>query len=235
MTARPSVAKILEHDPELGSGLDEERLRSAVEHARARVISLPRGTWTPTDWPASTEHGLGLLVLDGLLLRRVRLHDRSGAELLGPGDLLRPWQREDAIATLPRRSGWEALRRSRIAVLDVEFVRRIGPYPELFGQLAARALRRSRHLAINMAIVHQPKVETRLHMLLWDLADRWGTVRPDGVFIPLRLTHEVLAALVAARRPTVTAALGALERLGAVRRVEGGWLLHGDPPGELTA
>ena len=44
---------------------------------------------------------LGLLVLDGLIIRRVGVAGRFGAELLGDGDLLRPWEREDAGATLP--------------------------------------------------------------------------------------------------------------------------------------
>jgi CRP-like cAMP-binding protein len=84
-----------------------------------------------------------------------------------------------------------------------------------------------------MAIVQQPRVETRLHMLLWHLADRSGTVSADGVTLPLRLTQGVLAALVAARRPTVSAALRALERDGKLTRTPQGWLLRGSPPGGL--
>jgi len=55
-----------------------------------------------------------------------------------------------------------------------------------------------------MAIVHDARVGVRLHMLFWHLTDRWGRVRRDGVGVPLRLTHSVLADVVAARRPTVT-------------------------------
>jgi CRP-like cAMP-binding protein len=200
------------------------------------VWTIPRRSWAQLDWPDRLRHGIGLLVLEGMLLRRVHLHDRVGAELLGRGDLLRPWQRaDDALASVPRRSEWEVLRPARLAVLDVDFVRRVEGYPELIGELTGRAILRSRHLAVNMAIVHQPKVEARVHMLLWDLADRWGKTRPDGVFVPIRLTHEVLAALVAARRPTVTLALRELERSGVATRVAGGWLLHGGPPSELPA
>ena len=101
------------------------------------------------------------------------------------------------------------------------------------GSLIARAISRSRHFAVNMAIVQQPKVEARLHMLLWHLADRWGTVTRDGVFLPVRLTQTVLAALVAAQRPTVSSALATLERDHRVTRTNRGWLLHGAPPGEL--
>jgi hypothetical protein len=84
-----------------------------------------------------------------------------------------------------------------------------------------------------MAIVHQARVDVRLHMLFWRLAARWGRVRTDGVSLPLRLTHDVLADLAAARRPTVTSALSKLSRRGVVRALDDGWLLAGQPPGEL--
>jgi CRP-like cAMP-binding protein len=89
---------------------------------------------------------------------------------------------------------------------------------------------RSRQLTVNMAIVHQARVDVRLHMLMWHLAGRWGRVRADGVVVPLHLTHAVLSDLVAARRPTVTSALSDLGRRGVVRAVDEGWLLCGDPP-----
>ena len=72
-------------------------------------------------------------------------------------------------------------------------------------------------------------------MLLWHLAARWGRVRGDGTVLPLRLTHSVLADLVAARRPTVTTALSDLTRRGLVRTDGETWLLFGDAPRELIA
>ncbi len=224
---------MLEQDPELGEELTGERLQGAFAQAQAQTIALSTGPWPQREWPSDVRAGAGLLVLDGLLLRRVGLEGRYGAELLARGDLLRPWEHEDALATVPSERGWQVLRRTWLAQLDVEFVRRTAAYPEIHTQLIARALRRSRHLAVNMAIVHQPRVQTRVHMLLWHLADRWGIVRPDGVLMPERLTHAILGELVAARRPTVSAALGALSREGQVVRNGRGWLLRGSPPGEL--
>lgn len=229
------VVKVLDEDPELGENLDPERFTLANAQARAATIDLACGEWTQEHWSAGLGAGLGLLVLDGLLLRRVGSDGRFGAELLAEGDLLRPWQREDTVASIPRSSGWQVLQRCRIALLDLDFALRIAAFPEIQGALLARMLRRSRYLAINMAIVHQPKVETRLHMLLWHLADRWGTVRSDGVLVPIKLTHTILSELLAARRPTVSAALGVLERNGLIGRTDGGWLLRAQPPSELRA
>ena len=62
---------------------------------------------------------------------------------------------------------------------------------------------------------------------------RWGRVGNEGVTIPLRLTHAVLSELVAARRPTVTSALTQLSKRDLVLSTDAGWLLRGDPPGEL--
>ena len=228
-----SVVRLLEADPALGDDLEAGRRAAASHELRVRTTLVLPGEWRQSEWDPGLRHGVGLLLLDGLLMHRVGLHGRYGAELLGGGDLLRPWQREDAVASVPRTSGLRVLKRIRIAVLDVEFVRRAHPYPEVVGALVARALRRSRQLAVNMAIVHQPRVDTRVQMLLWHLADRWGTVGSDGVTVPVRLTHTVIADLVAARRPTVSAALGSLERQGVVSRMPGGWRLHGSPPIEL--
>lgn len=230
-----AAVRLLIEDRELAEDLEGERLESAIREVRARTLLVPPGEWVQPEWPASVRRGIGLLVLDGLLVRRVALDERFGAELLAAGDLLRPWQLEDSVASMPRRSAWSVLERSKIAILDVDFLRFTSPYPEVVGRLAGRALRRSRWLAVILAIVHQPKVETRVHMLLWHLADRWGTVGASGVTLPMRLTHTIIADLVAAQRPTVSAAIGTLERAGALTRTPDGWRLHGSLPPELSA
>jgi CRP/FNR family transcriptional regulator, cyclic AMP receptor protein len=74
----------------------------------------------------------------------------------------------------------------------------------------------------------------RLRMLFWQLADRWGRVHPDGVRLRLPVTHDVLADLVAARRPTVSSALADLSQRGLVERAGDVWWLYGGPPGELA-
>ncbi len=230
-----TMVKLLDRDPELGEDLSGARMEQAAEQVLAQTVVVDEGEWRQPSWPAGVRSGPGLLVIDGILMRRVGVEDRFGAELLGAGDLLRPWQREDAVTSVPRRLGWRVLRKCEIALLDIDFARRIAAFPEIHGRLVARALRRARALAVNVAILHQPTVLRRLHMLLWHFADRWGTVRSDGVVVPLQLTHAMLAELLAARRPTVSAAFGELERSGALARVQEGWLLRGAPPGELEA
>jgi hypothetical protein len=160
---------------------------------------------------------------------------RFGAELLGEGDLLRPWQWETDSPTLPLEMAWSIVEPARLALLDDDFVHRcVGRFPELVSPLVGRAMQRARNLAVNMAIVNQARVDVRIHMLFWHLAGRWGKVRSEGTVLPMRLTHAILADLVAARRPTVTSAISELVRNGLVRSSGDEWILFGEPPAELS-
>jgi len=226
------LCRVLEADPGLAEAISPERRERAVAECVASVVTLPTGRWRNAPAVAG-RGGIGLLVLDGLLVRRVGIDGRFGAELLGEGDLLRPWGSEDEVATLPLTTAWRVLETARLAVLDEAFMARLADYPELGGRFVGRAISRSRNIAVNMAIVHQARVDVRLHMLFWHLASRWGRVGSGVVTVPLRLTHAVLAELAAARRPTVTSALTGLSRRGIVRSTDAGWVLSGEPPGEL--
>ena len=227
------ICHILAEDPDLAQALEPAIRQSAIEDCIAPVARLRRGRWHGQQLEALIHDGIGLLMLEGLLLRRVGVDGRYGAELLGEGDLLRPWQGEDAQPSLPLTTGWQVLEPSRVAVLDRRVARRLARYPDLTGGLVGRALQRSRNLAVNIAIVHQARVDVRLTMLLWHLADRWGTVTPQGVVLPLGLNHTMLAELVAARRPTVSSALSELTARGLLVRTSRGWRLYGEPPVEL--
>jgi hypothetical protein len=206
----------------------------AIDELTVGQLNLPTGAWT-VDSGQRTSEGVGLLVLKGMMLRRVGIEGRYGAELLGECDVLRPWQGEDISPTLSTTTGWSVIEPTSVAILDGHFSRQLVRYPELIGRLVGRGIQRSRHLAVNMAIIHQARVDVRLHMLFWHLAGRWGRVRSDGTLLRVRLTHAVLADLVAARRPTVTSALSELARQELVEPQTRGWLLRGEPPGELLA
>jgi CRP/FNR family transcriptional regulator, cyclic AMP receptor protein len=188
------------------------------------------GPWLPPGHPGETRCHLGLLVLDGLLLRRVRLGRRSGAELLGGGDLLQPWVLQPPYETLAVEPGWQVLERARLAVLDGRFAARVARWPGVAAALVERAIERTRTLAFQLAASHITGLERRLLALMWALADRWGRVTADGILVPLGLTHATLAELVGASRPSVSTALAQLARDDALERLPGGWLLHGQPP-----
>jgi len=227
-----NVCYVLREDPELAEGIDPSVRTQALDTVITREIQLAAGPWPNRKFVLGS--GLGLLLLDGVLLHRIGINSRFGAELLGEGDVLRSPYHEGE-STLSLTNDWLVLEPSRLALLDERFVLQLAHFPEVAGRLFSRAIARSRQLAVNMAIVHQARVDTRLHLLFWHLADRWGKVRPDGVVVPLRLTHAVLSDLVAARRPTVTSALSELGRRGLLRPVDEGWLLSGDPPTPVQA
>jgi CRP/FNR family cyclic AMP-dependent transcriptional regulator len=157
------------------------------------------------------------------------------AELLGPGDLIRPWQAASKSELLPVGAEWSVLSPSTLAVLDRRFAVEASQYPEVTAALFDRLSERSLRLATTQAISQLTRVDRRLKALFWHLAERWGRVGGEGVVIPLALTHRILGQLVGARRPTVSTALSELaERDELVRRSDGSWLLRGDPPDAST-
>lgn len=221
---------LLSQDPDLGAGIPAEKLRLAQRACSVRAFEVRRGDW---DWEGSTpeeDGGYGLLVLSGLLCRRVVQGQRYGAELLGPGDLLRPWDKIGEWSSIPAESHWLVIEGARLAVLDAEFTRRCAPFPQIGMALIRRSMLRSRYLAMLIAIVSQRRVETRLTMLFWHLADRFGRMRGEHIDIPVPLTHRILAELVAARRPSVSTALAKLQEQEVLTRYEDGWRLHGPVP-----
>ena len=222
--------RVLAEDPDLGELIPERFRAAAVAYCTTPVVEVRRGGWDP-DAVELSQGGIGLLVLDGVLIRRVGISGRFGAEVLGPGDLLRPWQDEDSI--LRYTSGWRVVSPARLALLDADVAARLARFPALTGALAGRALNRARQLAVMMAIVHHPRVEVRIHALLWHLAARWGRVRRDGVYLPLRLSHSLIGDLIAAQRPSVTMGLRRLADRQLITPRDSGWLLCGAPPDEL--
>jgi CRP/FNR family cyclic AMP-dependent transcriptional regulator len=229
----PTRCHVLREDPELADAIPSERREQAIEDCTAPELWIQPGAWRGRG-SLGFRGGIGVLVLGGLMVRRVGIEGRYGAELIGEGDLLRP-NDESVSPLLPLTTSWSIVLPTHVAALDAGFEQRIGTYPELARCLVARAMQRSKNLAVNMAIVHQARVDVRLHMLLWHLAARWGRVRSDGTVLKLRLTHAVLADLVAARRPTVTTALSELAKRGLVRTDGETWILSGETPGELLA
>src|SRR4051794_6063059 len=223
-------AIVLHHDAELADAVPPQRREQAARESVAAVVRVRRGKWDARLPAQKTHGGHGFLLLEGLLVRRVGIGDRFAAELLGPGDLLRPLEHDGEEATLPFEATWRVLEVLRLAVLDRHWSLRMCRFPDVGVALTGRAMLRSRRLANTLVIASHPRLDERLRLLLWEFADRYGTVHPDGVRLRLPLTHDVLAELAAARRPSVSTALGRLARAGQIERREGIWILRGDPP-----
>jgi CRP/FNR family transcriptional regulator, cyclic AMP receptor protein len=228
------VISLVEADPDLGDLLDPQNLERARREALARVVRLSPGEWDAAAAYEEAEHHRGFLVVDGLLSREVDVLGRRCVELIGPGDVLRPWQWDEEGSHVRAEIGWQVLEPTRLAVLDHQLVLRIVPWPQLGLELFNRGTRRAHHLAVALAISHHQRVGDRLLLTLWHLAERWGRVHRDGLVVPLPLGHQRLADLVGASRQSVTTAMGGLTRDGAISRRENGhWVLHGEPPEEL--
>jgi CRP/FNR family transcriptional regulator, cyclic AMP receptor protein len=228
-SVRQTVA-ILEADPDLRAELADDQLEGAGRRAVAAVIELDGPDWDPTPIGEQAEPGwLGLFVVDGLMIRRVTVGKRAACELFGPSDLLRPWDTDSEYEPLPIAVDWIVLKPARLAVLDTAFVSRIAPWPSISSRIVSRVVQRARYLALSQAVMHLPRAHPRLLILFWLLAERWGTVGPDGVHVTLPLTHEVLGMLIGAQRPTVTIALQRLARAGLLTRERTDrWLLTND-------
>ena len=230
----PEAISIIDADPDLADRLEPDEVERARREAVTRVQRL-----TPGDWDVSTAleedvHHRGFLIVEGLLTRTVNVLGRRCVEPIGACDVMRPWQWDDEGSHVHAEVGWSVLEPSRLAVLDHRLVLRINPWPQLGVELFNRGTRRAHHLAVALAIAHHPRVDDRLLLTLWHLAERWGRVHPDGIVVPLPLSHQRLADLVGAHRPSVTTAMGELGRAGKVsRRENGDWVLHGPPPDQL--
>jgi CRP/FNR family cyclic AMP-dependent transcriptional regulator len=225
---------IVDADPDLGDLLGAGEYERARREALARVVRLSPGEWDAPAAHEQAEHHRGFLVVEGLLSRTVNVLGRHCVELVGHGDVMRPWQWDEEGSHVRAEVGWTVLEPTRLAVLDHGLVLRIVPWPQLGLELFNRGTRRAHHLAVALAISHHQRVDDRLLLTLWHLAERWGRVRGDGIVVPLPLSHQRLADLVGAQRQSVTTAMGGLTRRGAVsRRDDGHWVLHGAPPEEL--
>lgn len=227
---------LLDLDPDLGESLDAERRELARRHLTVRLARVDVGEWNTTVDALGSPAGLGLLIVEGLAIRRVSLGHRAAAELLGSGDILRPWEDDGEHVAYPFSAGFRIVSALTFAVLDEEATHKLMHFPEIVSELMGRVMSRSRRVAGHLVIAQLASVDMRLHVALWHVADRFGKVSSEGVIVPLTLTHEALGLIVGARRPSVTAALGRLAaRELVVRHDEGGWLLRGDAPQLLTA
>jgi CRP/FNR family transcriptional regulator, cyclic AMP receptor protein len=208
-------------------------LREAVPAAELqlaeRVLIVPRweleqGPWSPETLVDEGARPFAALLLRGLVSHEIVLAGRRSANLLGPGDLFRPWRGVDTA--LPCTSSWTAAPGATIAVLDARFVTATRRWAGLAAVVHERLAEQLDVATVRAAIVGLPRVEERVLALFWQLADRWGVVRPEGVVVQLPLTHALIGQLVGAQRPTVSLALQSLADDGLLLRGDiGAWTL----------
>src|SRR3954454_8092128 len=245
-SAGPSAARasgtrrsLLELDPELGQLLGDERRQSAERELWVRVSTFGVGEWDGGRLADADPTHMGLLIVEGVLAREVVLGDTVSTELLGPGDILRPWHIEGPPELLPVTIRWNALSAIRLALIDRRAAAALGRYPEIGAVIIDRLSERGHRLGVTQAISQLNRVDRRLLALFWHLPQRWGGVARDGIAVPLVLSHRLIGELIGARRPTVSSALAELAREGQLaRRDDGTWLLTGDPvslPAEAAA
>ena len=209
---------LLDVDPDLANGERTPRLNVSV-------FRFPTGQ-LPSAPVLADERALGYIVLKGLLLYEAAVCGRAAAELIGPGEIVRP-AGQYTSGTIATRASWTVLAPALLADLSsIEHEHeRAGV---IMTSLACRAADRAERSAVERSIGSHVRVDVRVLAYLWHLADRFGIVVPGGVKLELPLTHAVVARLVGARRPTVTTALQRLIQLGYLAREGRTFRLIGD-------
>jgi CRP/FNR family transcriptional regulator, cyclic AMP receptor protein len=220
---------LLDADPELGARLSEQRFELARRALVVPALSVDAGSERDLASKQPSD-SIGLLVVDGLLMREIEIAGVGGAELLGGGDVIHPGDvRGGDLALLRGNLRWSVLKPARLAVLGAGFVTRVASWPEVMAAIALRAVWRTHGLAVSHSISHHGRVDDRLLLLFWHFAQRWGRVRPDGVRLDLPLTHELVGEMVGSARETVTWAFAQLAREGFVEREGRGYRLAVSP------
>jgi hypothetical protein len=199
----------------------------------ARVAQLPPGPFEPQLLVEDSRGWLGLLVVDGLALVQVAAGRAPIGWLVGAEDLVRSW--EMAEVSLLSTASWQALSPLRLALLDGEFARRVVGVASVTDAIIAKAAQTSHWLFAKSLVTGTSVIEERLLLLFALLGERWGKATAAGVLVAMPLTHQVLATLVGARRPSVSTALRGLSAAGLLQRTAEGWLLcrtapNGRPP-----
>jgi CRP/FNR family transcriptional regulator, cyclic AMP receptor protein len=233
ISAPPAVA-LLRVDQRLRGAVPEDEQGLAERIVVVPAHELSAGRWSPEVALGDGARPFAVLLLRGMVTHEITVAGRRSANLLGPGDLFRPWR--DGDASVPYEARWTATHGTEIAVLDGRFVMATRRWPRLSTVVYDRLAEQLEAAAVRAAIVGLPRVEERVLALFWQLADHWGIVTADGVVVRLALTHAAIGRLVAARRPTVSLALHALADAGLLwRGATDDWVLARDSRATLAA
>lgn len=217
---------ILNPHPSGWTAMGSRRLTARVAHVSAGRLDPER----LLDHPGEA---LGLMVLEGLALVQITAGRAPIGWLVGADDVIRPWEMGEA--SLLRGASWVALSPLRLALLDGDFARRVSGLDAVTDALLTKLAQTSHWLFAKSLVTGTSVIEERLLLLFALLGERWGKATAAGVVVAMPLTHQVLATLIGARRPSVSTALRELSAAGLLRRTDEGWLLcrtipSGEPP-----
>ena len=213
---------LLDAAPDLASFLTVDE-RAQLDHVSVPVVAMSAQASLAVEELLERRAAFAAIVVDGLVLHHLASGGSPGLRILGPGDTIMA-----PLGTGPAFLGsshYEAQASARVCLLGDEFLVAAHRAPHLVVGLQAAAAEQIERLSMQLVICQLPRVADRVLAMLWLLAESFGRVTPAGTRLPLSFTHEVLGALVGARRPTVTLALGELADRGALVHQDLGWLL----------
>jgi hypothetical protein len=221
--------RLLVADPDLGSALVGGALQQASEQAVFPGIELGAGPLKIDQLRSAAgvrDRLHGFLVIEGSLTINLRMSGRTCTRLIGARELVLL----DGVETdsIPIDWEWSVLAPARLVLLDGRLHTIARHWPPLMSAILERAAQQTRNAFMQQAISQLPRVDERLLALFWSIADRQGIVRPDGVWIELSATHDTLAHMVGAQRPTVSLGLARLADRDLLHSEGDGWLIARD-------
>ena len=192
------TVRVLEVDPDLGNGLDPEAFADARAALVAPAVAADRGAWDLAATWAATGAQLGLLMTAGVLARDVGVGRRVSLEILGPGDLVRPWPPDRHAQGLDFQLRFDVLESVRFAALDDAFAVAAARWPSVLGQVAGRVMGRATSASLRLLIHQVVRIDDRVLLSLWGLAERPSV--PGGPFSPIRLFSRLKPSSIRHRR-----------------------------------
>ena len=131
MSSQRNTVNLLDVEPDLADGLNPQERAAA-----ARVLAVPSHVLEPGPWDPCAELGdvypvVGFLIVDGMVTRDLLFAGRTTTELLGAGDILRPWDDDIAFDALPFSASWNVHTPARVAILDTRVAIASGRWPSL--------------------------------------------------------------------------------------------------------
>lgn len=223
------IARIFMYDPQLLRHLPRAAAAEVRRKALVKAVWLRPGAVRSPLLRLGPD-AVGYFVLEGFLVHRVRTAGSWSSEVIGPRDLILPSRGKPPDAP-HEEVEWRARAHTLLGILDRRITEGAVTQPGVLPELFARASARTRRLRKQLALARLPRMDARLHALLWVLARDFGEVRPGGARVVLPVTQETLAELVGGRRQAVNTALHRLRKDGRLVTAPGGlWLLRGAEP-----